>query len=102
MELQLVHGYLLLSAVIFTIGGVGLLVRRSPLVMLMCIELMLNATNLAFVTFARVWGNMDGHIFTFGVVTVAAAEVAIGLAIIVLLFRRQENVDVDDAATLKG
>lgn len=102
MNIDLVQGYLLLSAILFSIGGGGLLLRRSPLVMLMCIELMLNATNLAFVTFARVWGNMDGHIFTFGIVTVAAAEVAIGLAIIVLLFRRQDSVDVDDAATLKG
>lgn len=102
MSVDLVQGYLLLSALLFAIGGGGLLLRRSPLVMLMCVELMFGAVNLAFITFARAWGNMEGHIVTFGVVTVAAAEVAIGLAIIVLLFRRREHVDIDDASTLKG
>src|SRR5690606_32836632 len=76
--------------------------RRSPLVMLMCVEIMLNAANLAFIAFARYWGDMTGQIFTFLVVTVAAAEVAIGLAIIVLLFRHKDAADVDDINALRG
>lgn len=93
---------LALSAVIFTIGVVGVLVRRNALVIFMSIELMLNAANLAFVTFAQQMNSLDGQIFVFFVMTVAAAEVAIGLAIIVNVFRLRETVFVDEINLLKG
>jgi NADH-quinone oxidoreductase subunit K len=91
-----------LSAVIFTIGVVGVLVRRNALVIFMSVELMLNAANLAFVSFAHHMNSIDGQIFVFFVMTVAAAEVAIGLAIIVQLFRLRETVFVDEIHLLKG
>lgn len=91
-----------LSAVIFTIGVVGVLVRRNALVIFMSVELMLNAANLAFVSFAHHMKSIDGQIFVFFVMTVAAAEVAIGLAIIVQLFRLRETVFVDEIHLLKG
>jgi len=94
--------YLVLSAVLFVIGGVGVLSRRNPLQMFMSVELMWNAVNLTFVAFARQYLNMAGHIFVFLVITVAAAEVAIGLAIIVMVFRKREHVDVDDLSLMKG
>jgi NADH-quinone oxidoreductase subunit K len=94
--------YLILSAVLFTIGVVGVLVRRNALVIFMSIELMLNAANLAFVAFARDLQSLDGQIFVFFVMTVAAAEVAIGLAIIVNVFRLKETVYVDEINLLKG
>jgi len=94
--------YLVLSAVLFVIGTVGVLARRNPLQMFMSIELMWNAVNLSFVAFARQYVDMAGHIFVFLVITVAAAEVAIGLAIIVMVFRRREHVDVDDLSLMKG
>lgn len=94
--------YIALSAVMFFIGVAGVIVRRNPLIVLMAIELMFNAANLALVAFARVWVNNAGHIFVFLVVTVAAAEAAIGLAIVVAVFRRAENVDVDEVAGLHG
>jgi NADH-quinone oxidoreductase subunit K len=93
---------LALSAVLFVIGVVGVLVRRNALVIFMSIELMLNAGNLAFVAFARAMNSLDGQIFVFFVMTVAAAEVAVGLAIIVNLFRLRESVFVDDVNLLKG
>ena len=91
-----------LSAVIFTIGVVGVLVRRNALIIFMSVELMLNAANLAFVSFASHLKSLDGQIFVFFVMTVAAAEVAIGLAIIVQLFRLRETVFVDEIHLLKG
>ncbi len=94
--------FLILSAILFSIGTVGVLVRRNPLIMFMCIELMLNAVNLAFVAFSRYRQNLDGQVFVFLVLTVAAAEVAVGLAIIVALFRSRANVDVDQINELKG
>lgn len=97
-----VNAYLALAAVLFAIGGLGVLIRRSPLVILMCVELMWNAANLAFITFARQLPNMDGQIMAFLVITVAAAEVGIGLALIVLLFRRREHADIDDIRSLWG
>lgn len=100
--MTLENGYLALAAVIFALGGVGVLLRRSPLIMLMSVELMWNAANLALITFARMHGNMDGQIFAFLVITVAAAEAAIGLAIIVLLFRKRDHVDVDEVQSLRG
>ena len=94
--------YLALSAIVFTIGVVGVLVRRNALVIFMSIELMLNAANLAFVTFSRFLNTLDGQIFVFFVMTVAAAEVAIGLAIIVNVYRLKETVYVDEVNQLKG
>ena len=91
-----------LSAALFTIGVVGVLVRRNALVIFMSIELMLNAANLAFVAFAQRMNSIDGQIFVFFVMTVAAAEVAVGLAIIVNLFRLRETVFVDEVNLLKG
>ena len=91
-----------LSAIVFTIGVVGVLVRRNALIIFMSVELMLNAANLAFVGFAWHMKSMDGPIFVFFVMTVAAAEVAIGLAIIVHLFRLRETVFVDEISLLKG
>ncbi len=93
---------LLLSAILFCIGVVGVLVRRNALVIFMSIELMLNAANLAFVAFSRELHSLDGQIFVFFVMTVAAAEVAIGLAIIVNVFRLRETVFVDEINLLKG
>jgi NADH-quinone oxidoreductase subunit K len=94
--------YIVLAAVIFFIGVVGVIVRRNPLVMLMSIELMFNSANLLFIAFARAWLQNAGHIFAFLVITVAAAEAAIGLAIIVATFRPERYVDVDDIKALHG
>ncbi|MBY8863295.1 NADH-quinone oxidoreductase subunit NuoK [Nocardia sp. CA2R105] len=93
--------YLYLSALLFTIGAAGVLVRRNAIVVFMCIELMLNAVNLAFVTFAREHGNLDGQVFAFFTMVVAAAEVVIGLAIIMTIFRARRSTSVDDANLLK-
>jgi len=93
---------LALSAVLFVIGVVGVLVRRNALIIFMSIELMLNAANLAFVAFARALDSVDGQVFVFFVMTVAAAEVAVGLAIIVNTFRLRETVFVDEINILKG
>jgi NADH-quinone oxidoreductase subunit K len=97
-----IANYIALSAVIFFIGVAGVIVRRNPLIMLMSIELMFNAANLLFVAFSRAWLHNAGHIFAFLVITVAAAEAAIGLAIVVTVFRSASTVDVDDVATMKG
>jgi NADH-quinone oxidoreductase subunit K len=94
--------YLLLGAVLFTIGGVGLLVRRNPLVMFMCIELMLNAVNLSFVTLARALNDVAGQTAVFFVLVVAAAEVVVGLGIIVAILRRKPGANADDIAIMKG
>ena len=94
--------YVGLSAVLFFIGVAGVIVRRNPLIVLMAIELMFNAANLALVAFSRLWLNNAGQIFTFLVITVAAAEAAIGLALVVVVFRRAKNVDVDEVAGLHG
>jgi NADH-quinone oxidoreductase subunit K len=94
--------YLVLSALLFTIGGAGLLVRRNPLVMFMCVELMLNAVNLTFVTFARMLNDTGGQVVVFFVLVVAAAEVVVGLGIIVAILRRQPGADADDINVLKG
>ena len=93
--------YLYLAALLFTIGASGVLVRRNAIVVFMCIELMLNASNLAFVSFARLNGNLDGHIVAFFVMVVAAAEVVVGLAIIVAIFRTRRSASVDDPNLLK-
>jgi NADH-quinone oxidoreductase subunit K len=94
--------YLGLSAVLFALGMAGVLIRRSALIVFMSIELMLNAANLALVTFSRLHGAVDGQVVVFFVLVVAATEVAIGLAIIVDIFRARDTVDVDDADLLRG
>ena len=93
--------YLTLSMLLFTIGAAGVLVRRNAIVVFMCIELMLNATNLAFVSFSRQHGNLDGQVAAFFVMVVAAAEVVVGLAIIVTIFRTRRTASVDGANLLK-
>ena len=93
--------YLVLASLLFTIGAAGVLVRRNAIVVFMCIELMLNATNLAFVSFARHHGNLDGQVMAFFVMVVAAAEVVVGLAIIVTIFRTRRSASVADANLLK-
>jgi NADH-quinone oxidoreductase subunit K len=94
--------YLLVSAIVFSIGAGGILVRRSPLVILLCLELMLNAANLSLVAFSRAHGNMDGQVFAVIVMVVAACEVAVGLGLIVALFRRRLPIDVDELRELQG
>jgi NADH-quinone oxidoreductase subunit K len=93
--------YLILAAVLFTVGAVGVLVRRNAIVLFMCIELMLNAANLALVTFSRINGDLNGQIMAFFVMVVAAAEVVVGLAIIMSIFRTRRSASVDDANLLK-
>ena len=93
--------YIVLSAILFTIGCVGVLTRRNAIVVFMCVELMLNACNLAFVTFSRLHGNLDGQVIAFFTMVVAAAEVVVGLAIIVSIFRSRHSASVDDASLLK-
>jgi NADH-quinone oxidoreductase subunit K len=95
------ENYLYLATILFVIGAVGVLVRRNAIVVFMSIELMLNASNLAFVSFARLNGNIDGQIVAFFVMVVAAAEVVIGLAIIVTIFRTRRSTSVDDPNLLK-
>ena len=93
--------YLTLSMLLFTIGAAGVLVRRNAIVVFMCIELMLNATNLAFVSFSRQHGNLDGQVAAFFVMVVAAAEVVVGLAIIVSIYRARRTTSVDDASAMR-
>ena len=93
--------YLALSAVLFTIGVVGVIIKRNAIQMFMCIELMLNAVNLTFVTFSNYFGDVTGQLFVFIVMTVAAAEAAVGLGIIIAIFRNRESLDVDEASVLK-
>jgi NADH-quinone oxidoreductase subunit K len=94
--------YLVVSALIFSIGAAGVLVRRSPLVILLCLELMLNAANLALVAFSRMWGNEDGQVFALIVMVVAACEVTVGLGLIVAMYRHRLPIDVDDLRELQG
>lgn len=93
--------YLVLAAALFTIGAVGVLVRRNAIVVFMCIELMLNAVNLTLVTFSRIHGTIDGQVMAFFVMVVAAAEVVIGLAIIMAIFRSRRSASIDDSHLLK-
>ena len=94
--------YIALSAILFTIGALGVLSRRNPLIIFMSIELMLNAANLAFVAFASVYQTFSGQIFVFFVIAVAAAEVAVGLALIVEIFKTRKNINIDEMNSLKG
>jgi NADH-quinone oxidoreductase subunit K len=93
--------YLFLAAMLFSVGAVGVLVRRNAIVVFMCVELMLNAVNLTLVTFSRMNGKLDGQVIAFFVMVVAAAEVVVGLAIIVAIFRTRRSASVDDASLLK-
>jgi NADH:ubiquinone oxidoreductase subunit K len=97
-----IHWYLIVSALIFCIGAGGVLTRRNPLVVLLCLELMLNAANLALLAFSRMWGNGDGQVFAIVVIVVAACEVCIGLGVVVAMFRRRLPVDVDEMTELSG
>ncbi|UGS34188.1 NADH-quinone oxidoreductase subunit NuoK [Capillimicrobium parvum] len=94
--------YLVVSAMIFCIGAAGVITRRNPLVVLLCLELMLNAGNLALITFSRMWGNGDGQVFAIIVMVVAACEVTVGLGVIVAMYRRRLAIDVDDLRELHG
>ena len=97
-----IHWYLIVSALIFCIGAGGVLTRRNPLVILLCLELMLNSANLALVAFSRSVGNTDGQIFALMVMVVAACEVAVGLGLVVALYRRRLPIDVDELRELQG
>ena len=97
-----IEWYLVVSAMIFCIGGAGVLTRRNPLVVLLCLELMLNAGNLALIAFSRMWGNGDGQVFAIVVMVVAACEVTVGLGVIVAMYRRRLAIDVDDLRELHG
>lgn len=97
-----VQYYTALSAVLFTLGALGVLTRRNAIIVFMSIELMLNSANLAFVSFARSFGDMGGQVFVFFVMAVAAAEVAVGLALIVAIFRSKQSIDIDQINSLQG
>lgn len=94
--------YVVLSAVLFLIGTFGVLLRRNAIVVFMSVEMMLNAANLAFVSFARMWGNLDGQVIAFFVMIVAAAEVVVGLAIIMAIFRSRRSANVDEPSLLRN
>ena len=97
-----IEWYLVLSALLFATGAAGVLLRRSPLVILLCLELMLNAANLALIAFSRMHGNHDGQVFAIIVMVVAACEVAVGLGLIVAIYRRRLPIDVDELRELQG
>src|SRR5262249_46265628 len=101
VDLMRVEFFLLIAALLFAIGCVGVLIRRNAIVILMCIEIMLNAVNLTFVAFAHENQSMTGHVFVFFIMTVAAAEAAVGLAIVIALFRRRRTTDVEDASLMR-
>ena len=96
-----INNYLFLSAILFTIGAVGVVVRRNAIVVFMCVELMLNAANLTLVTFSRINGTLDGQVVAFFTMVVAACEVVVGLAIIVTIYRSRRSASIDDASLLK-
>ena len=95
------NSYLIVSAILFSIGTIGVLTRKNAIVIFMCIELMLNAVNLSFVTLSRYLGNLDGQVFVFFIMTVAAAEAAVGLALIIAFFNNKESINVDDVNLMK-
>ncbi|MCA9934287.1 MAG: NADH-quinone oxidoreductase subunit NuoK [Ardenticatenaceae bacterium] len=94
--------YIILSVTLFTIGAMGVLLRRNAIIVFMSVEMMLNSANLLFVAFARQLGDLDGQVLTFFVITVAAAEVAVGLALIVTIFRTKHSISIDEINSLKG
>lgn len=95
------HHYLILSGILFSIGALGVLIRRNAIVIFMCVEMMLNAVNLTFIAFSRYLGNIDGQIFVFFVMTVAAAEAAVGLALMIAFYKNRESIDVEDINLMK-
>jgi NADH-quinone oxidoreductase subunit K len=97
-----IEWYIALSVVLFTIGSMGVLLRRNAIIIFMSVEMMLNSANLAFVAFARYLGDLNGQVLVFFVITVAAAEVAVGLALIVAIFRTKQSINIDDLNLLKG
>jgi len=97
-----IDSYIILSTILFTIGALGVLLRRNAIIVFMSIEMMLNAANLLFVAFSRHLGDIDGQVLVFFVITVAAAEVAVGLALIVAIFRTKKNIDIDSLNLMKG
>jgi NADH-quinone oxidoreductase subunit K len=96
------EAYVMLSLVLFVLGTMGVLLRRNAILVFMSVELMLNAANLALVAFARYWGEVDGQLFVFFVITVAAAEVAVGLALIVAIFRTKQSINIDELHQMEG
>jgi len=94
--------FIVLSMILFVLGAMGVVMRKNAILVFMSVELMLNASNLALVAFARQWQNINGHIFVFFVMTVAAAEVAIGLALIVTIFRHKKSINIDDLHQMEG
>ena len=94
--------YLSVSAIVFSLGAVGVITRRNPLVVLLCLELMLNGGNLALIAFSRMWGNGDGQVFAIVVMVVAACEVTVGLGLIVAIYRRRLPIDIDELRELHG
>ena len=101
MELT-INWYIALSAILFSLGALGVLLRRNAIIVFMSIEMMLNAANLAFVAFARHLGDLDGQVLVFFVITVAVAEVAVGLALIVTIFRSKKSINIDEINLMKG
>lgn len=97
-----INSYIILSTILFVIGALGVLLRRNAIIVFMSIEMMLNAANLLFVAFSRHLGDIDGQVLVFFVITVAAAEVAVGLALIVAIFRTKKNIDIDSLNLMKG
>jgi NADH-quinone oxidoreductase subunit K len=102
MSAALLQHAMLLSVALFVVGAVGVFVRRNVITVLMCVELMLNGANLAFVTFSRSWGTLEGQVLVFFVLTVAAAEAAVGLAIVIALTRHKDTLDIDAFDLMKG
>ncbi len=96
------EAFVMLSAVLFAMGTLGVLLRRNAIIVFMSVELMLNAANLALVAFARQWNQVEGHLFVFFVMTVAAAEVAVGLALIVAIFRSKQSINIDELHQMEG
>ena len=97
-----IEAFIALSMILFILGAMGVLLRRNAIIIFMSVELMLNAANLAFTAFARQWGDLNGQIFVFFVMTVAAAEVAVGLALIVAIFRNKQSINIDDLHQMEG
>lgn len=95
------HSYLIVSAVLFSIGTIGVLTKRNAIVIFMCVEMMLNAVNLTFIAMSRYLGNIDGQVFVFFIMTVAAAEAAVGLALMIAFYKNRESIDVEDVNLLK-
>lgn len=96
-----IHDFLVVAAAMFSIGVAGVVARRNLFVIFMSVELILNSVNLSFLAFARQWGNLDGHVISFLVIALAAAEAAIGLAIVILIFKNKESLSIDDFRSLK-